>query len=152
MQQIERDAQLHQALAELQRLLDLGERATAQQALQRLLERQPEAAQRTDLRALQQRLQMAEQAAAPSPVPQLRGLEQPVSLRFKDTALRMVFALLSENTGLNFLFDRDVAQDQSVTLFLQQTPLHDALRLPAADESTGAQGAQRQQPADLSGQ
>lgn len=129
LQQIERDAQLQQALAELQRLLDLGELAAAQQTLQRLLERQPEAAQRTDLRALRQRLQMAEQAAAPSPEPQLRGLDQPVSLRFKDTALRMVFALLSENTGLNFLFDRDVAQDQSVTLFLQQTPLRDALRL-----------------------
>lgn len=54
---------------------------------------------------------------------------RPVSLDFKDANLKMVLELLTRNSGINFVIDKDVRQDIRTTIFLKNTKLEDALEL-----------------------
>lgn len=51
-----------------------------------------------------------------------------VSLEFRQAPLRMVFDLLSQSTGLNFLFDREVKTDQPTTVVMKDTSIDEVLR------------------------
>lgn len=63
-------------------------------------------------------------------VPTLRSLyRKPVSMEFRDANLKMVFELLSKNTGINFILDKEVRSDLKATLFLKQAALEDAVDL-----------------------
>lgn len=63
-------------------------------------------------------------------VPTLRSLyRKPVSVEFRDANLKMVFELLSKNTGINFILDKEVRSDLKATLFLKQAALEDAVDL-----------------------
>lgn len=53
---------------------------------------------------------------------------KPITLEFRDTALRTVFELLSRSSGVNFMFDRDVKPDLRVTMFVKNTTIEDAIR------------------------
>jgi len=60
--------------------------------------------------------------------PQLgNAFRRPVSLEFRDAALRTVFDALARQSGLNFVFDRDVRLDQRTTLFVKGATIADAL-------------------------
>ncbi len=52
---------------------------------------------------------------------------RPVSLEFRDAQLKQVFDALSRQSGLNFVFDKEVKLDQRATVFARNTPLADAL-------------------------
>lgn len=56
------------------------------------------------------------------------ALRQPVTLEFRDASLKQVFELLSRNTGLNFIFDRDVRADLRTTVFVRATPIEEVMR------------------------
>ena len=61
--------------------------------------------------------------------PQLvAALRKPITLEFRDASLRQVFELISRNTGLNFLFDRDVRPDLRTTVFVRNTSVEEVLR------------------------
>ncbi len=61
-------------------------------------------------------------------LPQLGATyRRPVSLEFRDAQLRQVFDALSRQSGLNFVFDKDVKTDQRTTVFARDTPIADAL-------------------------
>ncbi len=65
-----------------------------------------------------------------------RGIEPPklsvdfqrvVTLEFRDAPMRSVFDALARQSGLNFVFDKDVRTDQKATLFARATSISDAL-------------------------
>src|SRR5713101_696183 len=66
---------------------------------------------------------------AASAAPQLgAALKKPITLEFRDTPLRTVFEMISKNSGMNFLFDRDVRPDLRTTLFVRNTSIEDVIR------------------------
>ena len=81
-------------------------------------------------REAQQLLRRIEQRSArAAAAPQLAAaLKRPVTLEFRDASLRQVFELLSKNTGLNFIFDRDVRADLRTTVFVRNTPIEEVMR------------------------
>src|SRR6266446_6817905 len=56
------------------------------------------------------------------------ALRKPITLEFRDAPLRTVFEMISKNSGLNFLFDRDVRPDLRTTLFVRNTSIEDVIR------------------------
>ena len=61
-------------------------------------------------------------------IPQLASSHRrPVTLEFRDAPLRSVFDALSRQSGINFVFDKDVRTDTRTTVFARNTPLADAI-------------------------
>jgi general secretion pathway protein D len=56
------------------------------------------------------------------------ALKKPITMEFRDAPLRQVFELISKNTGLNFVFDRDVSPEAKATVFVRQTTIDDVIR------------------------
>lgn len=56
------------------------------------------------------------------------AFQKPVSLEFREAPLRMVFESLAQSSQLNFIFDKDVQQNQSVSVYLRQVSLDEAMR------------------------
>ncbi len=71
--------------------------------------------------------------AARGPVavtPKLRTRDnRPVTLQFRDAPTKMVFEVLSRQTGINFIFDKDVKSDSKTTIFVQEVPIEQAIDL-----------------------
>lgn len=64
------------------------------------------------------------------PYPQLRSrLDQPVTLEFRDASLKMIFEVLAQTAGLNFIFDKDLRPDLKATIFVRQVAIEDAVEL-----------------------
>lgn len=61
------------------------------------------------------------------------GLEaqfrMPVTLEFKDIPVRAVFDVLSQASGINFIYDPEIRPDARVTVQLRKTPLDEAIRI-----------------------
>ena len=51
----------------------------------------------------------------------------PISIEFRDAALKQVFEVISRRSGLNFLFDKDVKTDQRTSIFLKNSTVEAAL-------------------------
>ncbi len=62
---------------------------------------------------------------------------RPISLDFREANLRMVLEVLTRNSGVNFVIDKDVRPDLRTTVFLRQTKLEDALELITATSQLG---------------
>jgi general secretion pathway protein D len=52
---------------------------------------------------------------------------RPVTLQFRDAPIRTIFDALSRQSGLNFVFDKDVRTDIRLTIFSSDTPIVDSL-------------------------
>jgi general secretion pathway protein D len=50
-----------------------------------------------------------------------------ITLEFRDAPLRSVFDMIARQSGLNFIFDKDVRTDTKATLFARNTPISDAV-------------------------
>jgi general secretion pathway protein D len=62
--------------------------------------------------------------------PVLRGaFKKPVSLEFRNASVQAIFEVLSQASGINFIFDKDVNADAKTTIFVHDTSVEDALRL-----------------------
>jgi general secretion pathway protein D len=53
--------------------------------------------------------------------------KKPITIEFKDVALRQVFEVVSRTSGLNFLFDKDVKTDQKTSIFLKNSTIASAV-------------------------
>lgn len=53
----------------------------------------------------------------------------PVTLEFKDIPVRSVFDVLSQASGINFIYDPEIRPDTRVTVQLRKTPLDEAIRV-----------------------
>jgi general secretion pathway protein D len=81
-------------------------------------------------------------ASAPlvSAAPALRTLnDAPVTLQFRDANTQMVFEVLSRQTGINFIFDKDVKRDGKTTIFVQRVPIEQAIDLVLGQNQLGRQ-------------
>ena len=82
-----------------------------------------------------------EAARSPTPtVPRLKTRDdRPVSLQFRDASTKIVFEALARQTGLNFIFDKDVKSDGKTTIFVNQVPVEQAIDLILAQNQLGRQ-------------
>lgn len=73
-------------------------------------------------------------------VPRLKTRDdRPVSLQFRDAPTKMVFEVLARQTGLNFIFDKEVKSDGKTTIFVNQVPVEQAIDLILAQNQLGRQ-------------
>lgn len=111
-------------LGEVKSLMDKGDEAAAQAKLREILAQNP--AQREArglLRSIEEK-QLKAQAA-----PKLSAaLQKPITMEFRDAPLRQVFELISKQTGLNFVFDRDVPPDTRATVYVRDTSIDEVIR------------------------
>jgi len=100
-----------------------------QAALKVLAEALKDNPRNAELVALQRRL-AAEQRRAQVRAAQL-GLSEtrPISLDFREASLRTVLDVVTRNSGINFIFDKDIRQDVRVTIFLRSARVEDAIDL-----------------------
>ncbi len=65
-----------------------------------------------------------------SVTPKLRTRDnRPVTLQFRDAPTKMVFEVLSRQTGINFIFDKDIRSEGKTTIFVQDVPIEQAIDL-----------------------
>ncbi len=63
-------------------------------------------------------------------VPALKSkLQNPVTLEFRDAALRNVMDAMARSAGINFIIDRDVRADLRISVFVRNVLIEDALDL-----------------------
>ncbi len=62
-----------------------------------------------------------------------------VTLQFRDAPTKMVFEALARQTGINFVFDKDVKSDGKTTVFVTQVPAEQAIDLILAQNGLGRQ-------------
>ena len=111
-------------IVQAQALLDAGRTEDAQQLTTAVLKENP--AHRA-ARALLRRIEEVQLQNRPAG-PQLRAsTAKRINLQFRDVPLKSVFDFLSQVSGINFVFDRDVVPDQRTTILLRDTPLEEAL-------------------------
>ncbi|AET94732.1 Type II secretory pathway component HofQ (plasmid) [Burkholderia sp. YI23] len=58
-----------------------------------------------------------------------KDLDQPITVQFRDQPLISIFELVSNITGLNFTFDRDVQATAPTTIFASNTPVKQVLSM-----------------------
>ncbi len=81
-----------------------------------------------DAKAIVRKAEERKAKAAPEN-PQLNAaLKKPITMEFRDAPLRAVFELISRQTGLNFVFDRDVPPEARATVFVRNTTIEDVMR------------------------
>ncbi len=56
-----------------------------------------------------------------------KAYKKPISIEFKDVALKQIFEVISRTSGLNFLFDKDVKTDQKTSIFLKNSSIEAAV-------------------------
>jgi general secretion pathway protein D len=79
-----------------------------------------------DAQALSRRVDESRAKAGP---PQLAAaLRKPVTLEFRNAPIRSVFEIISKNSGLNFVFDREVQGDLRTTVFVKDTSIDDVIK------------------------
>jgi general secretion pathway protein D len=54
---------------------------------------------------------------------------RPISLDFRDANLRTVLDVVSRNSGINFILDKDIRPDVRVTVYMRQAKVEDAIDL-----------------------
>jgi general secretion pathway protein D len=52
-----------------------------------------------------------------------------VTLQFRDAPTKMVFEVLSRETGINFILDKDIKSEGKTTIFVQEVPVEEAIDL-----------------------
>ncbi|UNK49989.1 hypothetical protein MNR01_02810 [Lysobacter sp. S4-A87] len=76
------------------------------------------------------RLRDALQSPGGAEAPTLtRDLNVPITVQFRDQPLISIFELMSNITGLNFTFDREVASTTPTTIYASNTPIKQVLSL-----------------------
>jgi general secretion pathway protein D len=113
-----------QLVGESQKALQRGDFELADAQLRSVLAEDPGYAPATALRA------KVDTARGPVTVtPRLRTKDsRPVTLQFRDAQTKMVFEVLSRQTGINFIFDKDV-KDGKTTIFVRDVPIEQAIDL-----------------------
>lgn len=112
-------------IAEAETLLKQGDTGRAAAKVRTVLGENP------GNREAQQLLRRIEDRAirAATAVPEISPVfRKPVTLEFRDAPIRQLFEVLSRDTGLNFLFDREVRQDLRTTIYVRNSSIEDVLR------------------------
>jgi len=122
---VEADARHAQGVAAAQEELQRGDIDQADAHLSGILSEDPGYAPAKALRA---RIDAARGPVTVTPKLHTRD-DRPVTLQFRDAPTKMVFEVLSRQTGINFIFDKDVKSDGKTTIFVQDVPIEQAIDL-----------------------
>jgi general secretion pathway protein D len=113
------------ALAEADAALKGGNGAEAASRLKQILAENP---QQREALAMLRRIE-EQQVRTEQAEPALgAALKKPITLEFRDAPLRQVFELISRQTGLNFIFDKDVPADAKATVYVKNTSIEEVIR------------------------
>lgn len=114
----------HRTLGEAATALQNGALAEARDKLRSVLEQNP---QNKEARALARRI--AQSSAKENATPKLSAaLQKPITMEFRDAPLQSVFELISRQTGLNFIFDKDVPPDVRATVYVRDTTIDEVIK------------------------
>ncbi|MBW8327807.1 MAG: type II secretion system protein D, partial [Thiobacillus sp.] len=116
--------QHQQTLQTANQALAAGRPDEAEQAARQILAQAPGHA---GALALQQQIQAARSADELNPRELSAAYRKPITLEFRDAPLRNVFDMIARQSGINFIFDKDVRLDVKATLFTRNTPIADAV-------------------------
>ena len=117
----------HEALVrEADSRINKGDVAAAERLLRTVLAESPAHGEARHL--LQKIREQAVRAEAPELALKPTS-NKPITLEFRDAPLKTVFEVISRNSGLNFVFDKDVRSDTKVTIFVRNTSIDDVVRL-----------------------
>ncbi len=122
---VEGDRRHAQLVAQAQQDLKNSDFEQANARLRSVLAEDPGYAAATALRA---RIDSARGPVTATPHLRTRD-NRPVTLQFRDAATKMVFEVLSRQTGINFIFDKDVRSDGKTTIYVQDVPIEQAIDL-----------------------
>jgi general secretion pathway protein D len=122
---VRRDQEHRALLDDAQKSLNSGDEKGAEARLKQVLAENPS---NKEARALLRKID--EKAVKAQVNPQLNAaLKKPITLEFRDAPLRQVFEIISRQTGLNFVFDKDVPADAKATIFVKETSIDEAMRI-----------------------
>ncbi len=132
---LEADKRHAEAATAAKRDMDQGNLDQAEARLREVLAENPGSAAANSLRA------QIDAARGPRSVtPHLKTAEnRAVTLQFRDAATKMVFEVLARQTGINFIFDKDVKSDGKTTIFVQNVPVEQAIGLILSQNALGQQ-------------
>jgi general secretion pathway protein D len=116
--------QHQQTLQTASQALTAAHPAEAEQAARLILAQAPGHA---GALALLQQIQASRTAEELNPRELGAAYRKPITLEFRDTTLRNVFDMIARQSGINFIFDKDVRLDVKATLFARNTPIADAV-------------------------
>ena len=114
----------HDALLRARELIQAGQSVPALAVVDEALKDNP---RHPELLALQAQLNSQALATQRQSGPQALAELRPISLDFRDANLRGVLDVVSRNSGLNFVLDKDVRADLRVTIFVKSVKLENAL-------------------------
>ena len=135
LSQVQADVAHTDRVAKAQKLLDKKDLDAAEIEVRAVLE---EDAGFVPAQALLVKLQSARGPV--SAVPSLKTKDsRAVTLQFRDAQTKMVFEVLARQTGLNFIFDKDVKSDGKTTIFVSQVPVESAIDLILAQNQLAKQ-------------
>ncbi|WP_181259385.1 secretin N-terminal domain-containing protein [Pseudoduganella armeniaca] len=129
---IERERRQRAALGNARELLEKGFVERAGLVVEAALKDEP---RNVELLALQRKLELdAKQAELDS----IKLSEsRPISLDFRDANLRTVLEVITRNSGVNFVIDKDMRSDMRTTIFLRQSRLDETLELLTSTNQLG---------------
>ena len=124
IEMVRKDREHRTLLADADQAFKAGQTAEAQGKLKQILSENP---QNRDARALLRRIE--ERQVKATTTPQLNAaLKRSITMEFRDAPLRTVFELISRQTGLNFIFDKDVQPEAKTTVFVRDTTIEEVIR------------------------
>jgi general secretion pathway protein D len=124
VQLVRKDREHRTLLADADQAFNAGQMAEAQGKLKQVLAENP---QNREARTLLRRIE--ERQVKETTTPQLNAaLKRPITMEFRDAPLRTVFELISRQTGLNFIFDKDVQPETRTTVFARDTTIEEVIR------------------------
>ena len=122
---VARDQRHAEAVAQAGRELQQGRVEEAEARLGRVLAENPG---NSEANALRSRIDSERGPRTVTPGLKTRD-NRPVSLQFREANTKMVFEVLARQTGINFIFDREVKNDGRTTIFVQNVPVEAAIDL-----------------------
>ncbi len=115
-----------QQAARADELIQAGDWDEARRLVELVLQEDPSNARGTDARARIRARDFERNASDDGLEAQFR---MPVTLEFKDIPVRAVLDVLSQASGINFIYDPEIRPDARVTVQLRKTPLDEAIRI-----------------------
>lgn len=135
LENVARDRRHAEILAQAAREIEQGKLDEAEARLRLVLAEDPGSKAAVALRA-----KIDNQRGPRNVTPRLRTRDnRPVSLQFRDASTKMVFEVLARQTGINFVFDKDIRNDGKTTIFVQQVPVEQAIDLVLGQNQLGRQ-------------
>jgi len=124
LQFVRRDREAASMLVDAMQALKAGNTPDAQAKLKQIVSDNP---QNKEAKSLLRQIEEKQYKEGNTPK-LMAALKRPITMEFRDAPLRTVLELVSRQTGLNFVFDKDVQPDTRTTVFVRDTPIEEVIR------------------------